>query len=238
MSIVLNPGMVHAQRTAGFQANRICKNSAMRHTLHSEGFGIRLRPVQVSDAAFIVWLRHLDYVNGRVGDSAPDVVSQQQWLERYFDREGDFYFVFETPGGIRLGTTGLYGIAGKYAEWGRYIVRPETPAALPAAILIFDLAFEKLGLSELLARCVSTNLPMHSLVKKWGFRQTETKPGEQLIGGLRVDMIHFVLNARDWSGHRERLLPLAEYAGRRIEAWGKSASRSADADTTVNGVIG
>ncbi len=31
----------------------------MQHTLHAEGFGVRLRPVRMEDAAFIVWLRNL-----------------------------------------------------------------------------------------------------------------------------------------------------------------------------------
>jgi hypothetical protein len=48
----------------------------MRHSLHAEGFGVHLHPVQMTDAAFIVWLRNQDYVKGRIGDSAPDAASQ------------------------------------------------------------------------------------------------------------------------------------------------------------------
>ena len=191
----------------------------MRHSLHTEGFGVRLRPVQMNDAASIVWLRNQDYVRGRVGDSAPDAASQEKWLAAYFEREGDYYFVIETLGGIPLGTNGLYEIFGKKAEWGRYIIRPEVPAALPSAILIFDLAFEKLKLRELLARCVSTNLTVHSFIKKCGFRQMETRFASQVIGGQPVDMIHFVLSARAWSACRRRLLPLAAFAETQIEEW-------------------
>ena len=43
---------------------------SMRHNIHLEGFNLRLRPVRIEDAAFIVWLRNLDYVKGNVGDSA------------------------------------------------------------------------------------------------------------------------------------------------------------------------
>jgi RimJ/RimL family protein N-acetyltransferase len=182
-----------------------------------EGFGVRLRPVQMTDAAFIVWLRNQDYVKGRVGDSASDATGQQKWLEAYFEREGDYYFVLETLGGIPLGTNSLYEISGKNAEWGRYIMRPEVPAALSSAMLIFDLAFEKLKLRELLARCVSTNLKVHSLVKKCGFRQTETRLASQAIGGQPVDMIHFVLTAGDWPGSRRHMLPLAEFAEIKIK---------------------
>jgi RimJ/RimL family protein N-acetyltransferase len=193
-----------------------------------EGFGVHLRPIQMEDAAFIVWLRNQDYVKGRVGDSAPDVASQQKWLETYFERENDYYFILETAGGIPLGTNGLYEISGQNAEWGRYIIRPEVRAALSSAILIFDLAFEKLELRELLARCVSTNLKVHSLVKKFGFQQTETKFASQVIGGQPVDMIHFVLKAGDWPECRRCMQPLAEFAETQIKKWEKHHPRNQD----------
>ena len=202
----------------------------MQHSLHVEGFGLCLRPVSMADAEFIVSLRNQDYVKGWVGDSATDVISQQKWLEKYFERAGDCYFIIETPGGLPLGTGALYEIAGNRAEWGRFIMRPEVPAALPAAVLFFNLAFEQLGLRELLARCVSTNLIMRSLVKKWGFRQTETKPAGQIIGGRPVDIVHFVLAAGKWIECRRHLLGLSEFAGTQIEKWEKQmdATRTAD----------
>lgn len=191
----------------------------MRHSLQAEGFGVRLRPVQMEDAEFIVWLRNQEYVKGRVGDSATDSASQQKWLEVYFERKDDYYFILETLGGFPLGTTGLYEISGKNAEWGRYVIRPEVNAAVTSAILTFDLAFEKLALHELLARCVSTNLNVHSIVKKCGFLQTETRQASQTIGGQPVDMIHFVLKAENWFRSRERLLPLAQFAEKHILEW-------------------
>ena len=101
---------------------------------------------------------------------------------------------------------------------------------MPSAILIFDLAFEKLGLRELLARCVSTNLTVHSLVKKCGFRQTETKFAGQVIGGQPVDMVHFVLKAGDWHKSRKRMMPLAQFAEAKIREWEK---HSHERKTTV-----
>ena len=61
----------------------------MHHTLQAEGFGVRLRPVRMEDAAFIVWLRNLEHVRGRVGDTALNVAGQEAWLKKYFEREGD-----------------------------------------------------------------------------------------------------------------------------------------------------
>ena len=80
----------------------------MQHTIQAEGFGVRLRPVRMDDAPFIVWLRNLDHAKGRVGDSATDTASQEAWLKVYFDRQGDYYFIIETAGRIALGAYGIY----------------------------------------------------------------------------------------------------------------------------------
>src|SRR5581483_11160945 len=143
----------------------------MEHTLTTEGFGVRLRPVRLEDAAFIVWLRSLEHTKGRIGDSATDTASQESWLRAYFKRAGDYYFIIETTGGIAVGAYGIYDMANSSAESGRWIIRPEVPAAVPSALLAFDLAFGRLGLAEVRVTTVSTNQSVLSLNKKFGFRQ-------------------------------------------------------------------
>src|SRR6266478_2565042 len=97
----------------------------MDHSLRTEGFGIRLRPVRMEDAAFLVWLRNLEHARGKVGDTSADVSGQEAWLKKYFAREGDYYFVIETHGGIPVGAYGLYDQTGDSAESGRWVIRPE-----------------------------------------------------------------------------------------------------------------
>src|SRR5271169_6075212 len=113
----------------------------MDHAIESEGLGTRLRPVRMEDAAFIVWLRNLDHARGRVGDSALTASGQQAWLRAYFDRPGDYYFIIETAGRIPVGAIGIYNVNGRSAESGRWVIRPEVPAALPSATLAFEAAF-------------------------------------------------------------------------------------------------
>ncbi|HVU27244.1 MAG TPA: GNAT family protein [Verrucomicrobiae bacterium] len=195
----------------------------MRHNLHAEDFNLRLRPVEMEDAAFIVWLRNLEHVKGRVGDSAADLASQEAWLENYFAREGDYYFIAETPGGIPLGTHGIYDVKGTSAEKGRQIMRPELfGAGVPVAILATDLAFEELGLSEVRSNCVSTNFPVHSLHRKSGFKQVGVLRAAQMIDGKPVDLIQFLLTPADWLKVREQLVPLARIAGTQILEWEKT----------------
>jgi len=191
----------------------------MEHSLQAEGFGVRLRPVLMDDATFIVWLRNLNHAKGRVGDSATDAAGQEAWLKTYFEREGDYYFVIETKGGVAMGTCGIYGEADGSAEWGRWIIRPEAPCAISSAILAFDLAFDRLGLSELRIRAVASNQPVLSLIRKFGCRRIGIEPAGQIIGGKAVDLARFVLTTEDWSEPREWLVPLARLAETQIHDW-------------------
>ncbi len=185
---------------------------------------MRLRPVRLDDAAFIVWLRNLDHVRGKVGDSATDVAGQEAWLKKYFEREGDYYFIAETPGGTPLGTHGIYDVKGTSAEQGRQIMRPDVMAGVPTAVLATDLAFRILKLSELRGTSVSTNLSVHSLLRKSGFKQLGVMHAAQTIGGRPVDLVQFLLTAEDWFNVRDRLVPLADVAGNQVREWEKTPS--------------
>jgi RimJ/RimL family protein N-acetyltransferase len=191
----------------------------VQHNLQAEDFGIRLRPVRLTDAAFIVWLRNLEHVRGRVGDSAATVASQTAWLEKYFERAGDYYFVAESLGGIPLGTHGIYDLANGSAEKGRMAVRPEAMAGVATAILATDLAFGPLGLRELRSNTVSTNTNVISLHRKSGFKQVGVLQNHQVIDGKSVDLLKFLLRPEDWVVARERQVGLARLAGTQIQEW-------------------
>lgn len=191
----------------------------MRHSLTTQGYGVRLRPVEMADAPFIVWLRNLDFVRGRVGDSAADVSNQEKWLNSYFGREGDYFFLVETLKGIRLGTHSIYNQKGTRAEIGRIVIRPRVPAGIPASLLLLDLSYQQLGLRELLATSVAGNRPIQSLFRKFGFTLLSSKHSERLIGGNAVDLLHFVQSSQHWSRVRQELIPKAQLAESRIAQW-------------------
>jgi RimJ/RimL family protein N-acetyltransferase len=180
---------------------------------------VRLRPVEMDDAAFIVWLRNLDHAKGKLGDSATDVAAQQAWLEVYFQREGDYYFIVETLGGIPVGTHSLYDIFEGSTELGRWIIRPGVQAAVPSHMVAFDIAFRLLGLKEMRNLTVATNRPVISISRKFGFKQVRVEVAGRVIGGKPVDMVHFILTAQDWANTRESLVATAEVAGRLVGDW-------------------
>ena len=200
--------------------------SSMHHSITLENFGVRLRPVRLDDASFIVWLRNLDHARGRVGDSAQDVASQEKWLQTYFERDGDYYFIVETSGSTPLGTYGLYKSNGGQWESGRWIIRPGVPAAIPSIVLGFHVAFDCLGISTLKAYTVSTNHRVLTLNGKLGFKTTGGMP-TQRIAGKSVQLVEFELQFSDWLKIRESILPLARLAGKNVHEWEQSAAARA-----------
>jgi RimJ/RimL family protein N-acetyltransferase len=191
----------------------------MRHLLKAEGYGVRLRPVEMEDAAFIVWLRHLDHAKGKVSDSAADVAAQEAWLAEYFQREQDYYFLVETGAGIPVGTIGLYHQIGASAEAGRLIVRPGVHAGVAAALLVTDLAFQRMNLSELRVTAVSTNQSILSIDEKFGFERTCLQAAALVIDGRSVDLVHLVLTPEAWSKNRPRIALVARRAETQIRRW-------------------
>ncbi len=194
----------------------------MRHSLTMQGYGVRLRPVRLEDAPFIVWLRSLAYVRGRVGDSAEDIDSQERWLNIYFEREGDYYFIVETLNAVPLGTYAIYNLVKTRAEIGRMVIRPEVAAAIPASVLLLDLFYEQMGLTQVRAITVASNYAIHSFLRKGGFSEAEVEPAGRVIGGQALDMLHFVQTAEDWLQARERLVIGARRGEPGILRWEQS----------------
>lgn len=191
----------------------------MQHSLTAQGYGIRLRPVRLEDAPFIVWLRNLDYVKGMVGDSARDVTGQERWLNDYFEREGDYYFIGETLNDTPLGTFAIYDLKETRAELGRYVVRPGVAPSGLASLLLLDMFYREMGLTQLLVRTVASNRRAHSLFRKIGFVQVQAKQPSQLIGGREIEMLHFVQTAEDWRQARQKLILAAQRTEIEIRAW-------------------
>lgn len=181
----------------------------MKHSLQAAGYGIRLRPVRIADAAFIVHLRNLPHVVGTVGDTVPNVESQERWIESSCERSGDYYLMIESNEGRQLGTIGIYDVANGTGEWGRWVTLPGMLVGLPSAILIHDLAFGQLELEKLRGCVVRDNLPVLSFHRRFGLQQTGIEYGARQIAGKWVDLVWFAMTKGRWSEARRRLDHLA-----------------------------
>lgn len=198
----------------------------MQYSIQLEDFGVRLRPVRLEDAPFIVWLRGLEHARGRIGDTTPDIAGQLTWLKAYFDRPGDYYFIIETERGIPIGTQGVYDICGRSAEVGRWVIRPGVQAAIPSYVLILDFAFKQLALEELRATTIVSNRSMISLNRKVGFEQFHIEPRGRIINGQPVDIVHCRLRAETWFRSREVLVPMAKVAEPLVREWEQDQLRA------------
>jgi RimJ/RimL family protein N-acetyltransferase len=184
----------------------------MKHAVVLDGFGVRIRPVTEADASYIVQLRTQPRVLGTVGDTSSDIEVQKQWIERYFDRDGDYYFIVEVAG-RPVGTISLYDIADSSAEWGRWIIEEGVPAALPSAILIHDLAFGQLALHELRGRVVPSNKRVISFHRRFGAENAGIQKNGACIRGEPIDLVCFRMQQQNWPRVRKQLEPVAAVAG-------------------------
>lgn len=131
----------------------------MKHTFSMEGYGYRLRPVTLNDAAFIIEARLQDLErNCFIHTISSDVSAQEEWLERYFLREGDYYFIIENRFTRQAeGLIAFYDEKDGRAEWGRWVVKKGSLAAIESVWLLYRIAFEKVGLNELYCRTIKDN---------------------------------------------------------------------------------
>lgn len=149
----------------------------MRHNITLEGAKYRLRPVTIEDAPFILALRTDQQRNQYLGRVTGELTDQENWLEAYFERDGDYYFVIENvASGAAEGLISLYEIdsATSTAEWGRWIIKTGSNAAVESAFLIYTFAFEKLGLHTVYCRTIINNAKVCSFHDSCGLTRERT----------------------------------------------------------------
>lgn len=190
----------------------------MRHNVLLTGFGYCLRPVTLDDAPEIVAMR-VDPRNARyINQTSPQVADQETWLQLYFERTGDWYFVLESR--ITGATEGLIGIydynsAANTAEWGRWIVRAGSMAAVELALLIYRAAFEVLKLDAIYCRTVAENSRVVSFHDNSGAPRTRLFRGTAVIRGLIYDQIEHRVDSTRWAEMEPKLTHLAQLAAAR-----------------------
>lgn len=163
----------------------------MKHNYTLSGYGYRLRPVKLSDAQFIVNIRTEDSQrNQYIHTISSDPADQERWLNSYFEREGDYYFVVENRlTGENEGLISFYDVQDGEAEWGRWVIRKGSLAAIESVYLLYRIAFEQAGLSRLYCRTIRDNAAVVSFHHSIGERTECILPGVFEIDGVRYDAV-------------------------------------------------
>ncbi len=191
----------------------------MRHDLFMEGYAFRLRPISDDDAAFVVGLRSDQELNRYLHASAHRVEDQLAWLARYYEAAESFYFVVErSANGMPEGTIGLYDVdrSAGTGEWGRWILRSGSLAAVESAYLIYRIAFERLGLSSVYCRTVAENEQVVSFHDSCGISARRVLPEYFELHGRTHDAVEHQLHLVEWPAVGGRLNQLSQLTARRV----------------------
>lgn len=187
----------------------------MNHFITVQRFGIKLRPVTLDDAEFIFKLRRDPKSTAYIGEFDEQFSVHAAWLERYFERDGDYYFCIEAVrSGHPIGTIAIYNRNGNTAEWGRIVIDPQYPAAPASVWLMYHAAFDILGLSSVFCRTVIDNKHVVSFHDRSGALRSGIEPGGMTIKGISMDMVIHTVTADRWLLVSKRLEPAAGLAER------------------------
>lgn len=190
----------------------------MRHDYSLTGVAFSLRPVSLNDAEFMYQLRtdkrRTQYLHS-ISDAVED---QEKWLESYFERDDDYYFVIiKNCDGLREGLIGLYDVSTTSAEWGRWILASGSSAALESAYLIHRFGFELLECERIFCRTVVDNEQVLSFHRTFGASEEIRLIDEFTIDGKRYDAIQHGIFRRSWPEIRDRHLALLKRLAQKLQ---------------------
>ncbi len=190
----------------------------MQHNITLTGKAFSLRPVTDADAQAIIDLRTDPALNAFLNSTSPDIAQQLAWLQGYYARPHDYYFAIVRNGHDQPeGFISIYSIDtnSNTAEWGRWIIRRGSLAAVESAHLIYACAFEQLGLAELYCHTLAENTATVSFHDSCGLDTRRLLPAQATVNGRAHDVIEHRVTAQEWPPLDARLGTLAaRIAGR------------------------
>lgn len=177
----------------------------MHHSISLTCLRYRLRPVTLGDAPFIVALRTDPRLNRFLHEISPRVEDQIIWIERYFLRPDDYYFIVEDANsGEPQGAIGIYEVAKDAAQWGRWILKQDSMAALESAWLIHEVGFSTLQLAALSSRTLVDNPRVISFHDNFGASRIAILKDHFLVREERKSAIEHRIQSSEWPTLRER----------------------------------
>ena len=166
--------------------------------------------MSVDDADFICQLRNDVERTAYLHRISADTEAQRAWLEDYYQRTGDYYFVVERDAtGDAEGLIGLYDHCENAAEWGRWILRKGSLAALESAILIYQFGFDVLACERIYCNTVLQNRRVVSFHDSFGAVRTGVLAQHFTLNRNRYDAVQHEIRVSSWPQIRANNLPLA-----------------------------
>ena len=178
-----------------------------------------MRPINNNDAEFTLMLRNDSNLNHYLNKTSNKISDQIAWLENYYKKNDDFYFVIERIKDKRQeGLIALYDIDFKNntAEWGRWILRTESMAAIESALMIYKFAFEELKLEKIYSRTVSLNKKIVSFHDSCGITSKKVLKDYFELDGKKVNSIEHTVDKTTYSDVVNKLEKLSNLMAKRI----------------------
>jgi len=192
----------------------------MKHDVTVDGWGYRLRPIEIADAEFIVDVRTSDAGRSKfLHPISDDPELQRQWLAKYFERSGDYYWVVERRDtGTPEGLIGIYDLEPdtRIAMWGRWIIKSGSLAAVESALLIYKAAFEHLDLNAIYSIAITENKPVVSFHDSSGVPRVELIKDCFDLDGVKYDGVKHQCSKEHYPSVVEKLRPQAEMIQKRL----------------------
>lgn len=192
----------------------------MRHDLRESWRAFGLRPIGLDDAAFVAELRSGIRAAGKLHPISGSVADQTAWLDSYLVRPGDWYWIVERlRDGLQEGTLGIWQLEdgpGR-AQWGRWILRAGSMAAAESALLVYSVAFERIGLNEVYCRTVATNGAVISFHDRAGLERVGAVPDAFQFGASAVEAVEHRLRRENWPATRAILRERADQVAQLLD---------------------
>lgn len=167
--------------------------------------GLRLRPVDLDDAAFIIAQRTHPRARSYLGDTSPNIDDQRAWIATQRQRSQDVYWICENQAGTPLGTIGVYDIEKCQGEWGRFVIREGSKAAPGCLLLALTEAFETMGLADVVCTTVASNARAITFYERAGLRKDSSHTGHVVLAGKQTPTVAHHVTLETWPEVRREL---------------------------------
>lgn len=132
-----------------------------------------LRPVEESDAEFILSVRNDPKISKYLPKLNVTVEEQKVWIKHQREDDSSYYFIIESVENQRLGTISVYDIENRHGESGRFCSIGNPLQNVEAMFLLYDFCFCQLQLELLKIWVFTENKKVISLDSKLGYEWEE-----------------------------------------------------------------
>jgi RimJ/RimL family protein N-acetyltransferase len=183
---------------------------------------VSLRPLHEADAGMTLAWRSGDRA-GLLNRGAETEADQQAWIRSRPDSEHNF--VIELADGRPVGMLSLIGVdtVNRHAESARFLIGDEdavrgVPAAVEAMKLLYELAFDRLGLERVWGMVAADNRLMIKWQRYLGMREEGRLRNHYRIGGRFQDAVCLGILAEEYRGQARPRMEALIAAGRKEQS--------------------